>query len=801
MAPDRANAEVTRSTRILLGTLTRTTSLVLWLSDLQFADDAVLDLLEHLIDRLGRRPVVMMVTGTPALFERWSPTTGRFTLLGLALDGLDDEAMHVLAGEIAPQLDGETRAALVERASGNPLFLEEMARTLAATGGGDPDALPANVRSVIGARLDALDEVARAVIGNAAVLGPRGDRQWLQTFADFTMGGVDVTDAVAELSRADLLDLTTKTWEFRSNIVRDVVYDRLTKTQRAFRHHGVANWLTSHNPDDVDTIAWHFRQAATLEGSVGGISDLPDDLATRAVDWTLRTLDVPRVRSSVDLSIELQTEALDLLASGDDRRADLLLRRADVRLRGLSLEAARGDLAEATSLLGPDAPLGVRFRREIVASELAQWSDDHREALARAAAALELAQQDGDPRMVAAALRRRGMAQVFQGENDGAEASITASFESYEAAGDEIGMAWARQNLAWISFTEGRMAEAEDRLLAASEAFERAGDLAGRGWSSGLLAYVRIYDGRFAEADELARQTLLDAREQGDRWAQGMMNVALGTSALWSGRVDDALGHAESAMANFPEGADTIGVVQALATRGRALVRRGRLDLGFQLLGNAVEDHPVGPPNDMLRTSIAAASVTVGHAEQALHHLAGFDETDIDVLGASERRVATGLAHLQSGDVDAALAVLDALPGLTDQSSSRWGWAITALVHAASGRPVGDFVDAVEASGRSTYSDRVLARLAVATAAARDGDAAGAQVAIERARAAVPLGGDQIFPSIIAVGAAVVAEKVDADDATELRAEAESALARVGIPDSGWWTALRAAAGVESVPA
>ena len=121
------------------------------------------------------------------------------------------------------------------------------------------------------------------------------------------------------------------------------------------------------------------------------------------------------------------------------------------------------------------------------------------------------------------------------------------------------------QNLAWIAFTEGRMVDAEERLLAASEAFERAGDLAGKGWSTGLLAYVRIYDGRFTEADELARQTLLDAREQGDRWTQGMMNVALGTSALWSGRIDDALGHAESAIANFPEGADSVGVVQALA--------------------------------------------------------------------------------------------------------------------------------------------------------------------------------------------------------------------------------------------
>ncbi|MEC7672495.1 MAG: adenylate/guanylate cyclase domain-containing protein [Actinomycetota bacterium] len=797
LAPDRVVAEVIRSTRILLGMLSRTTSLVIWLSDLEFADDAVFALLEHLIDRLGRRPVVMMVTGMPKLFERWSPATGRFTLLGMALDGLDEEAMRLLAAEVAGSLDPATRAALVERASGNPLFLEEMARTLAATDGTDADNLPANVRSVIGARLDALDELARTVIGNAAVLGRRGDREWLQTFADVTMGGVDVTGAVAELSRADLLELTTKTWEFHSDLVRDVVYDRLTKTQRAQSHAGVAEWLASSRSDDVDTVAWHYRQAASLQEAVGGVDVLHQDVASLAVDWTLRTLDEPRVRSSVERSIELQTEALALLEPTDLRRADLLLRRADVRLRGLALEAARADLDEATALLGDGGALGPRFRCELVASELAQWSDDHDEALARASAALELARADGDPRLIADALRRRGMTHIFQGEHQAAEASVRESFAAYEAAGDEIGMAWARQNLAWIAFTEGRMVDAEERLLAASEAFERAGDLAGKGWSTGLLAYVRIYDGRFTEADELARQTLLDAREQGDRWTQGMMNVALGTSALWSGRIDDALGHAESAIANFPEGADSVGVVQALATRGRALVRRGRLDPGFQLLVSAEADHPFGPPNDMLRTSIAAASVTVGDAARAQQYLDGFDEIDIDIVGGSERHVALGLARLQEGDADAAFELLDALPGVADDTSSRWGWAVTALARAATGRSVEAYADAVETSGRSTYSDRVLARLAGACAAARAGDSAGAAVALDRARAAVPTGGDQVFPTIVAVAAAVVAEKLTLPELPERRAEAESALTRLGLPDSGWWAALRAAAGVE----
>lgn len=799
LSTDRSSSEVTRSTRILLGTLTRTTPLLLWLSDLHWADDEVLRLLDDLLDRLGRRPVVVLVTGTAALHERWTPRPGMFNSVSLVLDGLESSAMKLLAAEIAPHADDATRAALVERAGGNPLFLEEMARMVATTGA-DAGGLPANVRSVIGARLDALDEQARSVIGDAAVLGLRGDRAHLRTMADHTQAGTDVDAAIVTLQRADLLEATTRHWAFRSNVVRDVVYDRLTKSQRAYRHAGIAQWLEAHKPSQVDTIARHYRQAAALVEEVGGVEGIGDDLAAKAVTWTLRMLDEPSVRASADQSIELQTAALDLLEPGDARRAEVLLRRVETRVRRLDLAAARVDLAAATELIDHESPIDLRLQRELAASELAQWADEHGPAVGHAQVALDLAIEAGDDRLRALALRRRGMAEVFKGENAAAEESISASFAAYERLGDEVGMAWARQNLAWISFTEGRMAEAEDRLLAAADAFDRSGDLAGRAWTTGLLAYVRIYDGRFAEADELARRTLLDAREQGDRWAQGMMNVALATSALWTGRVDDALEHSEAAVAFFPEGADTLGIAQAVATRGRALVRRGRLDLGFQLLENASNDHAFGPAAEMLQTATIAATATVGDVRRFAGLEPALTTADPEVLGEAERRVARALACLQSGDAAAAAELLADLPRPGSENASPWAWAALAVANVALDRSIDDLVDAVEVSSRATYSDRVIARVAVALAAARNDDAAAATVALERARAALPTGGDVVFPAIISVASAVVATRVGADDASSARAAALELLTAMGLPDSGWWTAFEIAAGLEPTP-
>ena len=215
-------------------------------------------------------------------------------------------------------------------------------------------------------------------------------------------------------------------------------------------------------------------------------------------------------------------------------------------------------------MLGDEGALGPRFRCELVASELAQWSDDHDEALARASTALELARADGDPRLIADALRRRGMAHIFQGEHRAARRrSASRSRPTRQRRRDRDGVGASESRGCLHRGSHGRRRETAARRL---ESFERAGDLAGKGWSTGLLAYVRIYDGRFTEADELARQTLLDAREQGDRWTQGMMNVRpRHVGALERSDRRRARACRVGTVANFPEGADSVGVVQALA--------------------------------------------------------------------------------------------------------------------------------------------------------------------------------------------------------------------------------------------
>ena len=349
--PERATAEGIRSALAFVHGLAQQAPVLMMLRDLQWADDAVLRLLDHLLDRLGRRPVVLVVTSRPGLVDRWQPSPRRFNAFSLTLDPLDESASRLLSHELLPDIDDETRDGLVERAGGNPLFLHEMARMISERGDAS-GALPANVRSVISARLDSLDDGPRILIEDAAVLGLRGPVEALHRMAEYMELPIDVEAAIAALEHADLLDTPGDTWSFRSNLVREVAYGRITKTDRALRHAAIAAWIEARvSPHGAEIIAFHYRRAATLARELGGIDELPDDLADRAVEWTVRAARETKGAMAVERAQQLYGDAVALMGPDDPRRAEILLEQASAAVRSLRMDDARRDLAAAADLV------------------------------------------------------------------------------------------------------------------------------------------------------------------------------------------------------------------------------------------------------------------------------------------------------------------------------------------------------------------------------------------------------------------------------------------------------------------
>jgi len=807
----RAREEAIRSVVALAEGFSQRKPVFVVLSDLHWADQEVLDLIDTLLGRLARRPFVLLATARRALRERWTPSPAAANSVVLHLDPLDDEAsqrllVHLTDGNLHPAM----AAMLVERAGGNPFYLEELVslvteagvRTLEGLLASEAGELPSTLRGLVAARLDALSPGDRKILDDAAVLGRRNRIDALVTMAHVKRG-VDAETARAHLeslAAREFLVFDGDIYTFRSEVIREVAYSTLTKADRARSHAGIARWIVEHEDHDrehiVDQIANHWAAAAELVAEIGSVSDVPDDVGAEAVQWLLRA----SRRAEADVhpaTVEtLTTRALGLMDDEHPERAELLRLRARSRVDRYELEAALADVADAWTLAdaaGDERALGdiLLVRGDAL---------HHRGAFAEALGALTQAQSHFaavDHRAgCAEAERLQGMVHLFGGDFVAADDSLRRALDLFEQVDDQRGMAWALQNLSWSAYIAGRIDEAEQRVTVAMATFEELGDPGGLTWSRGLLAWVRFHQGRNDEALALASAVGEDARQRGERWGEAMMRVLTASVSLWSGRTDDAVESAEAAVALFEEIDDHIGELQARCGLGRALLMSGQVEAGILELQDALA-HGQGPQSDdqrwMARLSMLMSAVQLGDVElgaAALSDSEGFGETDS--VGFGDRLGALALHHLQLGEVEQAAAVL------ADEVEPRgYVQCARALVFAVQGQLEAAECAADELAFVShTYLDRAYAEIGRAIALAGADRAADARAVLAATIAEVDDSGDRLAQAVVRLVDATVAEQAQRSDAATARSVAEARLRDLGIHATGWRHLLQDALGL-----
>ncbi|MDG2113558.1 MAG: adenylate/guanylate cyclase domain-containing protein, partial [Actinomycetota bacterium] len=268
--PARRRAETREGIRRFFTASTQHRPTVLVLGDIHWADEHLLQVLEFMLKTLAARPFVLIVTARWTVDEsRWISPPGRHNNLVLNLDPLDRiAATRIITALVGAEVPDAVAEQLYDRSGGNPFFLEEIASLLREAGvvgqGARLDEersivdLPDNLRGLVAARLDSLNSDERAMVDNASVLGRRGPVYALQLMG----GDKEIGNSTfRRLVDKDIFTTEAEWWRFRSDMVRDVAYSMLTRTARAEKHLGVADWLVA-NVDDptgesVGTIADH----------------------------------------------------------------------------------------------------------------------------------------------------------------------------------------------------------------------------------------------------------------------------------------------------------------------------------------------------------------------------------------------------------------------------------------------------------------------------------------------------------------------------------------------------------------
>ncbi|HEX2153825.1 MAG TPA: adenylate/guanylate cyclase domain-containing protein [Acidimicrobiia bacterium] len=244
--------------------------LLISLEDIHWADPMSLALLDDLMGLTESVPLGVVFTMRPyrdeppwtihEAAERNHPhryETIDLTSLGRsAAEELLDNHLDGLS------LPAELRQQVLERSNGNPLFIEQMARTL-REGGSDTTEfpVPTGLAALLTARLDRLEQESRTVAQIASVIGNEFERP---TLAALVGDAVDLGGRLTDLLRREIF--VERPGEvgmiaFHHALMREAAYSTMLLRTRRELHARLAEYLTATAPDSVHEIAVHFLEA------------------------------------------------------------------------------------------------------------------------------------------------------------------------------------------------------------------------------------------------------------------------------------------------------------------------------------------------------------------------------------------------------------------------------------------------------------------------------------------------------------------------------------------------------------
>jgi class 3 adenylate cyclase/tetratricopeptide (TPR) repeat protein len=621
---------------------------VVYVDDLNLADDQSREMLHALVDAAIDMPLMVVATSVPD--ETLHPEPMHLGPL------TDDDVSALLDALIGHRtVSADVVREVVSRSAGNPLFLGELVRSLAE----DPSAaMPDSLEALVSSRVDALEPADRQLLRQASVLGTEIDI--------LLLGRATSDDLVRRQDRWERLSRFLE-WagpgvvRFRYDTYWRVVYGGLSFAARRAAHRRVIELIEAdlvaagdtHEPTDpqvVVRLATHAQRAGDAERTWRYATAAADHAADRslfgtAAQWYETALqarsaapveDVADVAERAGFTFNMAGAfdaanralviALRARTKPSDRARLLRLRGEIAERRGEGDEAARHFKRARALWRGEEFGSGVAERARLAVAEaaLAYRRSRYADAWDLASAALAQSTVIDEPRIAA----RAGMLVnnlVFHMRLRGHDVRGPDSIELYRRAGDRVGEAQDLNNRAVDLYFEGDWTTAASLYREAAALCVVTGDLVHEAMALNNIAEILSDQGRLADADTMFRTAGRTWRSIGFATGIALIEANLGRLATRSGEHDRADELLASALLRFQRlGAD-------------AFVREVELR---RIDNDLCAGHEV--PRDRLVDFLTAA------------HL---DDWDATLIAYAERLLA--VVHRRAGDDERATAALD----------------------------------------------------------------------------------------------------------------------------------------------
>lgn len=630
----------------------RLTPTVLVVNDLHWIDERSSNVLEKLVRDPRRRGVLIVASFRPEFSAPWSDAPDVDELL---LEPLSNEqAMQLFRDHVADEIVLADLAPYVERAGGNPLFLEEIARSLASSQPDDPAAtgpgIPDTLAGLLMQRVDALPSDARRVLERASVAGRQFDIRLLGREADRHMADLVASGIVQELTGQP------GRFQFHHALVQQIIYESLLTEDRRRLHGEVARRVEGVYAEQIIDVAEFLAQQFDAAGDAAATARYAFMAGNKALDlfalrdaqaWYQKCLDLTGPDGEVDDTLLLARAAVNqtqvLCWNGDFPSMIGLAQSHLAKVQTL------GEIEEVSRLL---AWIGEGYMH---AGKFTQA----RSALDRAHA---IGETLGDDNCIGYAIGLSLWLDSIVGDGEVFD-ELPARSEKVEALGESLSDRYLftlSHYARWAHATQigriGAAVEQADRLQAMGR---RDSYPPAECWGACLMALSQVAAGNRSEALAAAQQGLDAAASGFDRL---MADLALGMTLVAADDPEQGVARLSTA----PWRTERIGAFYFAyagdTAYGRGLVRAGRVDEGITWLRDGVRwfeasGHRRAKCFAML--GMLEAAFEIGDAKEAqfwYERIVGeAASAGMDGTQAEAHAIAADLAE-RAGDLDAAIA-------------------------------------------------------------------------------------------------------------------------------------------------
>ncbi|MBA3364988.1 MAG: AAA family ATPase, partial [Actinobacteria bacterium] len=276
---ERSQPEIAWAAREWAEQLARPQPLILVFEDIHWAEEPLLELIEHMAGGVREAPLFLLCLARPELLDaRAGWGGGRLRATAIELEPLrpaeSEQLVEALSSDL--DLDSDALETLLRKTEGNPLFVEETIRMLTEQdGAGSAERIPDTVQALIAARIDRLPSAEKSLLQRAAVVGRVF---WAGALAHLLPEREDLAQCLNDLVERDFLLRESRSsisgetaYRFKHVLIRDVAYAGISKFARAEHHRRFAEWLRERAGEELLEIrATHLDRATTLLAELDG---------------------------------------------------------------------------------------------------------------------------------------------------------------------------------------------------------------------------------------------------------------------------------------------------------------------------------------------------------------------------------------------------------------------------------------------------------------------------------------------------------------------------------------------------